>query len=258
MKKISFFVCLSLAIVSFGFSRDPDSTLKELKKSVALGNAKEIKTEIFFTAGELNINGSSNQLSDGSYRFYLDKWKPEITYTETNQLGYLKIRAIEDRVEKNYEDRDNCIWDISLNKKVKNDLKVKVVAGKCNINLPGCDLKRFEFSMLAGEMIINLKNTSVPDFVFKAMAGSAMIDLSGKWNNNLNAIIKGGVGEITLKLPAHTGVKFNITSILGEVNAPGLHKQINSWTNDLFGKTKECLYIDFTGGIGNVNVILVD
>jgi len=258
MKKFYIFVCLSLAIVSMGFIRNPGSMSKELKKSIALGKVKEVKTELSFTAGELNINSSTNQLSEGTYRFNIDKWKPEITYTEENLTGYLKIKSANERDNYNYDDKDNCIWDLSMNKKVKNDLTIKMIAGKGNIDLQDCDLKRFHFSMVAGEVIISLKNTSVPNMEFKAGAGSAVIDLSGKWNNDLNANIKGGVGELTLKLPSHTGIKLDIHGFLGGTNTPGLKKENGYYTNALYGKTKETLYIDFSGGIGNINVKLVD
>lgn len=237
---------------------DPDSTLKEFKKSIGLGNAKEIKTEISFAVGELNINSSSNQVTDGIYRFYIDKWKPEINYKEENTVGYLKIKANDERESRNYDNKDNSTWDISLNKNIRNDLTIKTIAGKGHIDLHDCNLKRFDFKMAAGEININLRNTSVPNLVFNAAVGSAVIDLSGRWNNDLNANLKGGVGELTLRLPSHTGIKLNIHGGLGETNAPGFKKQNSTYTNALFGKTDETIYIDFSGGIGNVNVQLVD
>jgi hypothetical protein len=258
MKTIYIFICLGLAIIPMGFMSGSQSPQKEIKKSIALGNAKELKTEISFTAGELNINSSTDHLADGTYRFYIDKWKPDITYREETQTGYLKIRTIDERKSRNYDNEDNCEWNISLNKKVLNDLTVKMIAGKGHIDLHDCNLKRFDFTMAAGEIDINLRNTSVPDLKFEAAVGSGVIDLSGKWNNDLNASMKGGVGELTLKLPSHTGIKLNIHGGLGETNAPGLKKQNGTYTNALFGKTKESLYIDFSGGIGNVNVQLVD
>src|SRR5665647_83960 len=188
MRKSYIFICLSMAIVAMGFMADPHAPLKEVKKSIALGKAKELKTEIFFTAGELNINGSSNHLSDGTYRFNIDKWKPEITYREEIQTGYLKIRTIDERENRNYNNEDNCEWDISLNKKVKNDLTVKMIAGKGTIDLQDCDLKRFEFTMAAGEIFINLRNSSVPDMTFNAAVGSGVIDLSG------------GIGNVNVQL----------------------------------------------------------
>ena len=258
MKKIYIFISLSMAIVAMGFVHDPDLKQKEVKKSISMGKAKEIKTEISFTVGKLNINASSNQLTEGAYRFYIDKWEPVFSYNEENEIGYLKIKTIDEKGNRNFDDKDHSEWNISLNKHIKNDLTIKTIAGEGDIDLQDCNLKRFEFSMAAGDIKINLRNTSVPDLVFKAAVGSAVIDLSGKWNNDLNATMKGGIGELTLKLPSHTGIKLDIHGGLGETHAHGFRKENGTYTNSLFGKTKESLYIDFSGGIGNVNVLLVD
>lgn len=247
-----------------GFICYPDLKLKEIKKTIAIGKAKEIKTEINFTTGLLNIKSSSNQLSEGIYKYSKDKWKPTITYSESQQFGNLKIFSFVEDANFNYsnsksfDNADSCMWDISLNNKLKNDIAIKLIAGKGNIDLSNCELKRFDCSMTAGEMNINLRNSSVPNFIFSAFAGKVVIDLSGNWKNDLNANIKGGVGEISLRLPSKKGIKLNVVGILGEVNIPKLNKQGNTYTNSLFGKTKESLYIDITGGIGNVNVQLVD
>ena len=208
--------------------------------------------------GRLNIRAKADQLTEGTYKFYRDILKPEISYTEEGKTGHLSITSKKGQMDIDDDNNNECLWDISLNKKIKHDLTVKLTAGNGNVDLSGCMLKRFEFKMVAGEAKINLSNTSVPEVNFKAMAGNAIIDLSGKWNNDLHARIKGGVGEITLKLPADIGIKMNITGVLGAVNTKGLYKMGQEYTNDLQGKTKQTLYIDVTGGIGNVNVKLIE
>jgi predicted membrane protein len=82
--------------------------------------------------------------------------------------------------------------------------------------------------------------------------------LSGKWNNDLDADFVCGFGELTLKLPENIGVKVKATGIMGNVEAPGFSKDGSTYTNDAFRKTKVTLYIDIFGGIGNVNLDLVE
>ena len=257
MKQFYIVVGLYMIIVSCGFSNPDDPAQKETKKSIPAGKAKEIKTEIVFTAGTLNINSSTKMLCEGRYKFEKDEWKPDISYHEDNQKGFLEIKTTDERENKNYEDADECKWDLSINKDIKNDLNIHFFAGEANIDLEDCRLKKFDFSMFAGEVNINLVNTSVPDLSFQGFAGDAVIDLSGKWKNDLNADIKGGVGELSLKFPADIGIRLTITGLLGEVNAPDFNKQSGTYTNSLFGETKENLYVDITGGIGSVDIILV-
>jgi len=107
-------------------------------------------------------------------------------------------------------------------------------------------------------MDIDLSNTSVPDVSFKALAGEAVIDLSGKWDNDMHASLQGGVGEMTLMLPADAGIRMEVHALIGDVDAPGLMKKGRYYTSESFGQTSENFYIDFTGGIGNLEVVLVD
>jgi predicted membrane protein len=257
MRKYRIITIAVLVIVFFGFVSS-DFPFQEFRKNIEPGKAKSVKTDITFIAGKLNISATSNLLCEGVYRYHRDYWKPEISYNEDSQVGYLKIKVDDDREERRYDDSDNTEWNIALNKNIRNDLKVKMLAGIGNIDLQSCKMDGLEFEMLAGEVKINLKNTSVPNLEFKALTGEAEIDLSGKWENDLNADIKGGVGELTIKLPSDIGIKLNITGGLGEVNAHGFDKHNRVYTNELYGKTKESLYLDISGGIGEVNIHMVD
>lgn len=257
MRKYRMITIAVLIIVFFGFVSF-DFPFQEFRKNIESDKAKSMKTDITFIAGRLNISHTSNLLCEGVYKYHRDYWKPEISYNEDSQIGYLEIKVADDRKEKNYNDSDNTEWNIALNKNIRNDLKVKMLAGIGNIDMQSCKMDGLEFEMLAGEVKINLKNTSVPNLEFKALTGEAEIDLSGKWENDLNAEIKGGVGELTIKLPSDIGIKLNITGGLGEVNAHGFIKHNRVYTNELYGKTKESLYLDISGGIGEVNIHMVD
>lgn len=112
--------------------------------------------------------------------------------------------------------------------------------------------------MTAGEVEINLRNTSVPDVDFKALAGEATLNLSGAWKNNMLADIRGGFGSITLILPSDVGVELEISGILGDVDAPRMRKDGNTYFNKAFGETAHTLYLDVNGGIGDVSVEWVE
>jgi hypothetical protein len=257
MKKQNFIIAPGLILLFTllaGFANMP----QEVKKNIDAKKAKTVKTEITFPAGKLYINPDGKSFCEGFYKYKKDFWEPNISYYEESENGYLKIDVDDERREKNYNDDDENEWTIAFNKEVKNDLHIEMIAGESNIDLQDCNLSKFRFEMVAGETNINLRNTSVPFFEFRAIAGEAEIDLSGTWKNDLDAEIKGGVGELTIKLPADVGVKVSITGGLGDVSAHGFNKNNRVYTNDLYGKTKESLYVDVTGGIGNVTLRLDD
>ncbi|MCX6333752.1 MAG: toast rack family protein [Bacteroidia bacterium] len=257
MKKYHLIATLGL-IVAFKVIAGFDLAAQEVKKNIESDKAKKVKTEITFPAGKLYISSNANSFCEGIYKYHRDYWKPDISYYEESETGYLDINVDDNRNDKHYDDSEENEWIIAFKRDVRNDIKISMIAGESDIDLQGCRLEGFEFDMIAGQTKINLKNTSVPFLEFKAIAGEAEIDLTGDWKNDLDAEIRGGVGEMTIKLPSEVGVKVNISGGLGDIHAPGFNKHNKVYTNDLYGKTKTSLYIDITGGIGNVSIRMPD
>ena len=85
-------------------------------------------------------------------------------------------------------------------------------------------------------------------------AGDVTLDMAGEWQNDLDAKISGGLGEITLKLPGAVGVKINIDTGIGEVNASGLTRDGDTYSNDAYGVSDVTLRIDIDGGVGQINL----
>jgi predicted membrane protein len=90
------------------------------------------------------------------------------------------------------------------------------------------------------------------------VAGESNINLSGKWHNDCDAQIKGGVGQINVKVPFGVGVKIHASGLLGEVNIPFFQKEGRIYTNDAWGKTKHSITLEISGAIGEINVEMVE
>lgn len=257
MKNLIFFVSIVIAIVVFSLLLTNKSKIKneDHTKTVKSG-AKSAHTEIKFPAGTLNISPSeNNKFFSSDFYNCPDYREPQVDFIEDGNKANLRITSKDNPDHTNYSDSSSCTWDLHFNRKVENEMTVNMVAGEGNIDLSECNLKVFEFKMTAGEVHLNLRNTSLPYLNFKAAAGEVEIDLTGKWNNDLRANIKGGIGEITVKIPENIGAKIEISGILGDINVPqSFTKNHKSYTNGLFGKTTESLYLDIFGGIGEVNI----
>ncbi len=238
---------------------DTDSaTIKVLSQSIPAGKATELETKIYFPVGELRITSGSKQLSSATLRYYKDIWEPEFSYEESDHKGYLKFTYDRRLMNHHFGNYDQSEWDINFNKNIRNDLTIKCVAGEGYIDLQDCNLEMLDYTMTAGEMEINLRNSSVPRLIFSALAGDVVLDLSGKWHNDLNANIKGGVGEMVIKLPSGTGVQLHVNGLIGDIDAEGFNKEGRIYTNNMYGKTEETLYIDCTLGIGSLELIMTD
>lgn len=89
------------------------------------------------------------------------------------------------------------------------------------------------------------------------MAGKTTLNLSGKWNNDCDAEIKGGVGQINVKVPFGSGVKIQVSGLLGKVNIPFFDKENRVYTNPAWGKSKHSITLNIAGAIGEINVEMV-
>lgn len=252
MKKSIVLWSILFSVFFLGSTLNAQSDSKLLKKSIEIGKAKEVRTDISFFSGELLINSETDDLAKCIYGYRNGFLRPDMTYREVGSTGYLSIESEENK--KGIFDDDANKWSLSLNKSVLNNVSIQLKAGKASINLEECNLNSFNYKMTAGESKINLRNTSVPHVKFNLLAGEAHIDLTGEWKNDGVADIKGGVGEITVKVPFNTGVIIHVTGVLGEVNIPFFNREGNVYTNDSYKKSKQTLTLYIHGAIGQINV----
>ena len=88
-------------------------------------------------------------------------------------------------------------------------------------------------------------------------AGTTTVDLTGGWERDLSAVVRGGAGEVTLLLPSQMGVRVNAGTRLGRIKADGLRKQGEAFVNDAYGGSDATLQVDITGGVGQINLSVV-
>jgi hypothetical protein len=115
-------------------------------------------------------------------------------------------------------------------------------------------LERLYLSTGAGDYYCNLENTSIPKITLRAGIGAVRLNLAGNWKNDLNAEIEGGVGELTLILPRNVGVRINNNGSLRKIKSQELRKVGKYYINEAYGQSPVTLYINFTGGIGVLNL----
>jgi predicted membrane protein len=86
-------------------------------------------------------------------------------------------------------------------------------------------------------------------------AGQVVMDLTGPRKSDLNVSVKGGVGQVTIRLPKDVGVTAHAAGGIGTIRATGLHKNDGEYTNDVYGKTAHKVTLDVQGGIGEIELV---
>jgi len=256
MKRIIFISTLFLfGNLQFAISQHRPSEYL-LGKNVKTGSAESASMTIEMLVGEMFISSDDIfHLAHIECRYDEKEWEPEINYSVTEKKGqlYLSNRGQKGKVD--YDDDDNVRWDVVVKESIPVEYEVFLGAGTARLDLDGTAVKSFQFEMKAGEANIDLKNTSVPIINFKALAGEVTIDLSGEWHNDLNAHIKGGVGNLNLILPDDYAVGVEISGLIGEIDSYGFRKDGKDYYRNP-GESEHTLYIEVQGGIGNVSLLL--
>ena len=111
-----------------------------------------------------------------------------------------------------------------------------------------------DIDMGAGQSKVKVGDLAVTRLDMKIGAGQIVADLTGNWKKDLEADIKGGVGNAVILLPEDVGVMVHATGGIGSINANGLKREGDEYTNELYGKSPVSLRLDISGGVGNIEL----
>jgi N-terminal domain of toast_rack, DUF2154 len=208
--------------------------MQEESKYVGLKNADSVRAQLKMGAGELHITGGADQLMDGDFSYNVSEWKPEVTYDVSDKKGELLVKQ-GGANSGSLDGKARNEWDIGLNEEVPTDLVVKMGAGESDLDLDSLSLTGLDLRMGAGKSTVDLTGDYAKDFDasiqggvgeatvllpsevgvkakaagglgkinakgLKKVDGSYVNDAYGESDVNLSVDVKGGVGEINLKV----------------------------------------------------------
>ncbi|MEW5979985.1 MAG: toast rack family protein [Acidobacteriota bacterium] len=222
--------CLALA-VAIGCSPLKVGEVRIESESVPLGQAKSVRIDLTLAVGTLNLSGRGKGLVDADFVYNVPEWRPDVRYEVDKPAGWVSIKQPGNAFGPLGNTRNE--WNLSLNGDVPTDLNVELGVGKSRLEL--------------GE--IQLQQLSVQTGV-----GEAVLDLVGAWKKDLHARIKGGVGEVTVRLPSDVGVRVDASKGIGSIKATGLKQDNNVFTNESYGKSEINLNIRIEAGVGTIRL----
>jgi hypothetical protein len=231
-------------------------SLQTESETVELGGATAVRVEIDMGAGELDVAGGAAELLEANFAYNVAELKPEVDYgggTLTVRTPKVEtgIASLFDLADYRYE------WNLRLNDDVPMDLDVNVGAGETNLKLGSLSLTSLDVAGGAGEIMVDLSgSSSLTRLDVAGGAGALTVDLTGAWQNDLEATIGGGVGKRILILPRDTGVRVRVEVGIGGVDATGMTKEGEYYTNDAYGQSEATLYLDVAGGVGETELRL--
>lgn len=219
---------------SVGFSEV--GATQTLEETVDLQGAEVVAVTIAMGAGELSLSGGADSLMDASFTYNIEDWAPEVSYSVSDGQGDLVVRQPEaetlpEAANVEYE------WDIRLGEDVPMALDISLGAGTSNLDLSQINLRGLRVQVGAGE---------------------AIIILTGDYERSFDVSVSGGVGEVTLLLSNDVGARVTVRGGLGSVEAAGFNQDGSVYTNDAYETADVSLNIIIEGGVGQINLQLVE
>ena len=197
-----------------------------------LQGAKSVRAELKMGAGELNIEGGSSHLLNSRFLFNR-KWdSPRVNYHVNGDKGELEI--VQDQNGSINFDAGNNNWDLTFNNDVPIQLHIEMGAGAGQLKLRDMNVTELELHMGAGQL---------------------ELDLTGPRKSDLDVTLKGGVGQATIRLPREVAVRAHAAGGIGSIDAEGLKKDGNDYSNEMWGKTPHKITLDVQGGIGQIELV---
>jgi predicted membrane protein len=170
-------------------------------------------------------------LLEADFLYNVAEWKPVVKYEVNGRMGKLTIEQPHYGTGALGATRNE--WNLSLNETVPMSLRIEAGVGKSNFELGGLDLTGLDIRTGVGE---------------------ATVDLLGRWRHDVEASIKGGIGQVTLRLPDKVGVWVEVEKAIGSIHANSLRKEGNTYVNDAFGKANVTLRLHVQAGIGEIRL----
>ncbi len=212
-------------------SRARVGALQTESQSVELGDAKSVRVEINFGAGDLKLTGGAEKLLEADFTYNVAKLKPVVEYTD----GTLVVRQPDVSglpVLRDISDYRNE-WGLRLNDEVPMDLSVDMGAGSSDLQLAGLSLTRLDIRLGAGKYTV---------------------DLSGDWARDLDISIDTGAANISVRLPRDVGARVKVESGPHTIETTGLTKDGDVYTNAAYGVSEVTMQVNIQSGIGQINL----
>lgn len=226
-------------------------------------------------AGTFDLAGSPEKLVEGTIRYNIKGWDPQITRSgnevtidqgqETNISGIPTEKLINE-------------WKLTLNNSLPLYVQINAGAYKGNLDFSSLHLRRLEIVDGASQTkvffnvpnpekmellsyktgasqveLTGLSNANFTTMTFDGGAGNYTLDFSGKLQAVANVTVKTGVSNITLIFPAGMSAKVINSGAVANINTEGTWT-VNGDTYQVSGDSP-LLTIHMETGLGNIKLV---
>jgi len=227
-------------------------TLTVTVPATKTGNTEEVRiseenldaspavVEIEMGGGEFNLTSGGDRLLEGTVRYNVEEWKPEVTRSQSS----LRISQGEQRLAVPNFDVVNE-WNLTLGSQPV-ELKINAGAYKGELDFGGAALTRLEINDGASDStldfsqpnqselaelsyatgassvtVLNLSNARARKITFASGAGSYELAFGGDLKLDTSIQISSGASEVRLKLTENANIRVKFTGGISNIDPKG-------------------------------------
>jgi hypothetical protein len=268
-------IALTLMACSFTVNV-PSTTTGETKvfeiEEEALSKNETNSISIEMGAGSLNIQNGADHLIEGSVRYNVDSWEPEITRSSSEitisqkNISEVSIPDGDIKNEWNLKFGDEPIdlhlstgayqGNLDLSGLSITSLSISDGASKSTVKfdtLNPVEMDQLTYKTGASDVeLLGLGNANVRNISFDSGVGSYTLDFSGDLQEDINVQIHSGMSNVSIIIPKDVQARVVFSSGLSNIDASG------TWT--IRGDSYECgtsgplITINLDMAVGNLQL----
>jgi hypothetical protein len=255
LSRVLILLLLGVALAGCQLTAIRPGEMQEVTENVERQDARDARVTIEMGAGELNVSGGARDLLEGTFTFNVASWRPEVTYSVTGSTGELRVSqpSMDGTIGLPSGNITNR-WDLRFTRDLPLEMTINLGAGENQLNLADLDVRRLTMRTGAGQTTL-LVGGALRDLDIQGGVGELEVNLAAtSWTTDLTGTIRGGVGSMTLILPADVGVRVEVAQGLGGVNATGLNQDRSVYTNNAYNNSSTTLSLRVESGVGEVTL----
>jgi hypothetical protein len=200
---LSIVMMVATAVLAGACGMQPGGTpqvgkMQRESKSVDPKNAQSARAQLKMGAGELYLTGGADQLMEGEFSYNVADWKPKVNYDVSGDTGELMVKQGSAEGAGLSGDARNE-WNISLNDEVPTDLVVQMGAGESDLDLDSLTLTGVDLQMGAGKTTVDLTGDYAQSFDASIEGGVGEATVLLPSEVGVKAKAEGGLGKINAK-----------------------------------------------------------
>jgi hypothetical protein len=243
---------------------------RTLEVARQLADSAPLRVRVDYRAGQLDVHRSDAALLyDFSLRYDESRTEPVHRLDSSGRVLDLGVRTRDDR------GADASEMRLGLTGLAPLDLSFELGAVEADLDLGGLAIENLAIRSGASDarlrfdepnripmrrMAVNvgaaslratrLANANAAELAVGAGVGGVELDFSGEWTRDLAATVDITLGEVTVHVPSHVGVRLEIDRVLASLDTRGLVKREDAYYSANWETAKHHLRLDVSTVVG--------